>query len=44
LGLIDVRKVPATGERLDRLIQQRLQRLFLRGAQNAILRSPDHMQ
>ena len=44
VGLIDVREVPATGERLDRPIQQRLKRLFLRGAQNAIIRTPDHMQ
>ena len=44
MGLIDVGEVAAGGKGLHRLIQQGLQRLFLRSAQNPVVGTPDHMQ
>mgnify|MGYP004262593073 CR=1 FL=1 len=44
LGLVDVGEVAAGGKGFHRLIQQGLQRLFLRSAQNPVIGTPDHMQ
>ena len=44
MGLIDVGEVPAGRKGLHWMVQHRLKRLFLRIAQDSIIRAPDHMQ
>ena len=44
LGLVNVREVTARVEFFDAVVEDRCCGLFLRGAQNAVIGSPDHMQ